>query len=292
MKNEENELNALSPIGKLIGDKNSQSIGGVAYRGELYDGIICTLTAKEYKEQWDEVVSVLEKKHFSSDEDKFKLKTINSQVINLVIVRKLQEDISFLVVNSELMIPNVKDIIRWYDQVQDVFPDDGKYIKSKVTEKATSSIKYILSMVSDIDPYNTVSGKAAFIFNRIAGSQYFPNANKRMATVIMLIFLRMNGYDFSYYEGLKKVLVKASLKIGMESYSVKDSEDFLNTIVGYIKFHCQINTSNDEWRLLQTLGDEAPIRLTDAEEEEVKKKSLNIILNDDNAKRLLGDLND
>lgn len=293
MKNEEDKLNALSPIGNRIGDKNAdQSIGGVAYKGKNYGGLICTLTTKKYEKQLHEVVSILKREYFSSEEDKAELKSVSSQASNLVIIRKLQEDISLLVVNSELLIPNTTDVVKWYDQVQDIFPDEGKYIKSQASEETISHINYVLGLVDAVNPHNTIASKAAFIFNRIAGSQYFPNANKRMATLIMLIFLRINGYDFSYYNGLKKILVKASLKIGIEEDSVKNSEAFLNTIVEYIKYHCQINTNNNGWSLLQNLESENPIRLTDREEAEIKEKSLSAILNDDNVKRLLGDLND
>ncbi len=62
----------------------------------------------------------------------------------------------------------------------------------ELDESGMADLGKVLYMVTVDDYYSSFSEKAAYLITSIAGSQYFKNGNKRLALVVLLLFLMGN----------------------------------------------------------------------------------------------------
>ncbi|WP_260150295.1 type II toxin-antitoxin system death-on-curing family toxin [Lentilactobacillus hilgardii] len=224
----------------------------------MYTGIV--LDAYHTKEQYMELLILVAKSYLMDNKDQkideIKIEPIGPKKIRGIIISKNGSCLNnLLIMNTSLVIPTIGNLVEWNSRAQEIYPERGVYgIKGIKSPEDVNRLKYTLdfsenSKVYGEDQLPTVATKAAFLWERIAGTQAFKNGNKRTAMLTMLIMLHSNGYDFLYHRGLKEELVKLSLKI-----AVGDID--LEQIKNYIVKNCRINYNNTDWDTIKAIKNE------------------------------------
>lgn len=258
MKNEDLQkfVNSLSPMNPILGNRK---VGGVAFNGQLYDGYILNTYSSE--EQLQELSIMFLKSqlitrgphsvdHVFIDElsTAGNQRVMNSTKENNLVAR-------YLIMQTNTVIPNLDNLIEWNDKAQTIYPEKGTYgllgLKSK---EDANRLEYTLeaadrSVLYGYDRYPTIATKAAFLWERIAGTQAFRNGNKRTAMLAMLLTLHSNGYDFIFHPGVKQELVDFSLDIATKKVDLEQIKD-------YIIKNCKLNLNNEPWDTVQKLQHE------------------------------------
>ncbi|KRK79243.1 type II toxin-antitoxin system death-on-curing family toxin [Companilactobacillus nodensis] len=181
--------------------------------------------------------------------------TINYYSLNIVddveksIVRE-----KYLYGLTNLIYLDVDEVINLNSRAQEIFVEKGTYGVEGVSD--LNHVRYTLDMVKDSisfgsDQLPTIATKAAYLWHKIAKFQAFKNGNKRTAMLSTLVFLHSNGYDFQYKNGLKKELIDMSQRIAQYSESDDSAIKFIRN---YILKNIKLNINNEEWDMLEKLG--------------------------------------
>lgn len=77
----------------------------------------------------------------------------------------------------------------------------------KAEHDGMADLEKVLSLMRHDGYYPSFYDKAAYLITSIAGSQYFSNGNKRLAVVVLLMFLQANAVRFlDDKKGLQSIL--------------------------------------------------------------------------------------
>lgn len=247
--------NELYPLSFL---KNR--IKNVVYAGKTYDGLILNYNSNKSQlvELLELFVQTLQESLNVFNFSKISYERIasnNSHFNKIVVISGEKVLMQFLVEQRGLIVPSLENLIDWNDKAQTIYPETGVYgllgLKSK---EDAGSLQYTLetirnSVVFGEDQLPTIGTKAAYLWQRVAGTQAFKNGNKRTAMLAVLIMLHSNGYNFRYKTGLKQELVDMSLKIANKEIDIP-------AIREYILRNIVLGLHNPEWNTIERLADE------------------------------------
>jgi len=244
------------PLYKSLGNR---SLKRVYLNDEKYSGII--INAYNTPQQLFEVETLLAKTYMIDNGpeslDRVQAVKININGVqvdaNKIIVSKNRKFVDqFILRQIDTIIPTLGDLITFNSQAQKLYPEKGVYgllgLKSK---EDGNRLQYTLEAAGNSVHFGqeelpTVATKAAFIWERIAGTQAFQNGNKRTAMVAMMVMLHSNGYDFMFHPNMKQELVSFSIKIAEKAVDLEQIKE-------YIIKNCRINTRHETWNTLQLL---------------------------------------
>lgn len=137
----------------------------------------------------------------------------------------------------------------WYPTVDDVLAihEDivAEYSKTEPGVRDRGAIEFTIEYV-ETGPFddvpNTIHGKAFHLLRLLVANHPFVDGNKRTALNTVAVFYLLNGYRFSYDEGIRDILKRiASDEAEVERQVVLD---YLRTHVEQIALEDAV----DEWR--------------------------------------------
>ena len=257
MTNTDNDFSFAEHNHPLYNQLGNHTLKSVFLNGEKYSGVI--INAYNTSQQLFEVETLLAKTYMidngpeSLDHvEAFKINGVQVDANKIVVSKNRKLLDQFVTLQIDTIIPTLDDLVNFNSQAQKLYPEKGVYgllgLKSK---EDSNRLQYTLEAAGNSIHFGqeelpTVATKAAFIWERIAGTQAFKNGNKRTAMVAMLVMLHSNGYDFMFHPNMKQELVSFSIKIAEKAVDLEQIKE-------YIIKNCRINTRHETWNTLQLL---------------------------------------
>ena len=141
--------------------------------------------------------------------------------------------------SEALWYPSVEDVLAIHEAIVEEYPKTESGVRARGAIEFT--LEYVESGRFDDLP-NTIHGKAFHLLRLFVANHPFVDGNKRTALNTVAVFYFLNGYRFSYDDGIRDILKRlASDEAGVER----------DVVLEHLRRHVEqiaLEDAVDEWR--------------------------------------------
>ena len=141
--------------------------------------------------------------------------------------------------SEALWYPSVDDVLAIHEDIVAEYPKTERGVRDQGAIEFT--VEYVESGNFDDVP-DTIHGKAFHLFRLLVANHPFVDGNKRTALNTIAMFYFLNGYRFSYDEGIMDILKRISSD---------EAEVERQVVLDYLRSHVEqiaLEDAVDEWR--------------------------------------------
>ena len=141
--------------------------------------------------------------------------------------------------SEALWYPSVDDVLAIHEDIVAEYPKTERGVRDRGAIEFT--VEYVESGNFDDVP-DTIHGKPFHLFRLLVANHPFVDGNKRTALNTIAVFYFLNGYRFSYVEGIMDILKRISSD---------EAEVERQVVLDYLRSHVEqiaLEDAVDEWR--------------------------------------------